>query len=32
MELSIPYNGDLEFLKICKERKYPVKTVYGKRL
>ena len=32
MYLSIPYNGDLELLKIAKERKYPVKTVYGKRL
>lgn len=31
MYLSIPYNGDLELLKICKERKYPIKTVYGKR-
>lgn len=32
MYLSIPYNGDLELLKIAKERKYPIKTVYGKRL
>lgn len=32
MNLSIPYNGDLELLKICKEKRYPVKTVYGKRL
>lgn len=32
MNLSIPYNGDLELLKICKEKNYPVKTVYGKRL
>ena len=31
MYLSLPYNGDLEFLKIVKDRKYPVKTVYGKR-
>ena len=32
MYLSIPYNGDLELLKIAKERNYPIKTVYGKRL
>ena len=32
MDLSLPYNGDIEFLRIAKERKYPVKTVYGKRL
>lgn len=31
MNLSIPYNGDIEFLKIAKDRKYPIKTVYGKR-
>ena len=31
MDLSIPYNGDLELLKISKDRKYPIKTVYGKR-
>lgn len=31
MFLSIPYNGDLNLLKISKDRKYPVKTVYGKR-
>lgn len=32
MSLSIPYNGDLELLKIAKEKNYPIKTVYGKRL
>ncbi len=32
MYLSLPYNGELEFLETVKERKYPVKTVYGKRL
>lgn len=31
MNLSIPYNGDLEFLDICKQKNYPIKTVYGKR-
>lgn len=31
MQLSIPYNGDLELLRKCNERKYPIKTVYGKR-
>ena len=31
MMLSIPYNGDLELLKISQSKKYPVKTVYGKR-
>ena len=31
MYLSLPYNGGLEFLKTVKDRKYPVKTVYGKR-
>ena len=32
MDLSIPYNGDLNFLQILKERKkYNIKTVYGKR-
>ena len=32
MYLSIPYNGDLELLTISEAKKYPVKTVYGKRL
>lgn len=31
MNLSIPYNGDLKLLQMAKEKKYPVKTVYGKR-
>ena len=32
MFLSIPYNGDIELLQIVKARKYPVRTVYGKRM
>ncbi len=31
MSFSIPYNGDLNLLRICKEKKIPIKTVYGKR-
>ena len=31
MKLSIPYNGYLELLKICKNESFPIKTVYGKR-
>ena len=32
MRLSIPYNGDLDLLKQLKDGKYPVDTIYGKRL
>lgn len=31
MNLSIPYNGDIELLRIVKKKEYPIKTVYGKR-